>query len=106
MFTTKTQIINYMVILEDELELLGTGIPGLKAKLVARKGKVCWYQRSDDVHEVFVAQVSPEGEVFGRIYPERETYPCNEDFGHTAWCYRSRGEAEKRFTSLSGIPES
>lgn len=95
-----------MVTLENEIEVQGTGIPSLKAKLIKREGNFCWYQRSDGIHEVFIVQVTPEGEMFGRLYPERETYPCNEDFGKTAWCYRSSAEAEKRFRSLSGTPVS
>lgn len=78
----------------------GVGIPGLTAKLLKRDGKVCLYERTDNCYELFIVQVSPAVETFGKKYPEREVYPGNEDFGRTAWCYTHLDIALKRFDAL------
>ena len=91
-----------MDILQNTIEVKGTGLPSLTAKKLARKGDVCLYQRSDDVYEVFIVKTREEGEVFGRSYSAREIYPGNEDFGYNAWCYNRHGEklAWKHFNNL------
>jgi len=78
----------------------GTGIPDLKAHLVKRQGRVCWYERSDGVHEVFRVQIQKAGKIFDREYPAREVYPCNEDFGKTAWSYSDQEKAAECFYRL------
>lgn len=86
--------------LSEVVDLRGTGIHGLKAKLVDRQGNICVYQRTDNVFEVFIVKVSPAVETFGKSYPEREKYPGNEDFGYTAWCYSNEDNARKKFKML------
>ena len=86
--------------LQQTLEVRGTGIPGLKATLVERTDKKAIYLRSDDVYEVFYVQVSPEEMQFGKLYPERETYPSNEDFGKMAWTYTTPEGAHHRYIKM------
>ena len=89
--------------LDKKVKINGTGIPGLTAVLVERDGRACTYQRSDGVFEVFIVQVCKEGEVFGKLMPTREVYPCNEDFGNTAWTYREIENARKRHARIKHV---
>ena len=86
--------------LSEEVFPKGTGIPELSARLIKRHGRLCMYERSDFVFEVFIVQIQEATEMFGREYPKKEIYPCNEDFGKTAWCYKDKTEAEKKFNRL------
>lgn len=36
-------------------------------------------------HEVFKIQIGKESELFGKLIPEREKFPSDNDFGVTAW---------------------
>lgn len=36
-------------------------------------------------HEVFYIGKAKESEAFGVMFPAREVYPCDNDFGVTAW---------------------
>ena len=81
----------------------GTGIPNLTAKLIRRKGNICLYERSDDVWEVFFVNVCPAGMLYDKFYPERETYPGNEDFGNSAWCFNNRALAERKYDKLNRV---
>jgi hypothetical protein len=40
--------------------------------------------------EVVIIKIHPAEEIRGRIYPEREGYPANEDWGTLAWSYGSK----------------
>lgn len=88
-----------MVKLDDKVEIKGIGTM-VTASFVKRNGEVCLYQRSDGPYEVFRVQVAPARNVFGSELPERETYPGNEDFGKTAWCYTQYEHAKKKFDRL------
>ncbi|MFC2119325.1 hypothetical protein ACFLSY_11855, partial [Bacteroidota bacterium] len=50
--------------------------------------------------EVFIIKVKPEEEVFGKIIPEREVFPGNEDFGYGAWSIRDYKKAILKFKEL------
>lgn len=76
------------------------GIPGLTARLIARTDKKAIYYRWDDYYEVFRIKIDEAQEIFGRAYPRREVYPSNEDFGMTAWCFKSKRLAMKRYKVL------
>lgn len=91
-----------MLKLQNELTVSGVGSPAPTATKLKEKENIYLYQRSDsNVFEVFIAKTAKQGEVFGKEYPERELYPCNEDFGKTAWCYNSLEKAIKKFNSLT-----
>ena len=45
-------------------------------------------------------KVSKAAEVFGKEYPEREVYPSNEDFGHTAWYYMDKERAYAMYNRI------
>ena len=86
--------------LPEKVIVVGTGIPNLTSTLVERTKKKAVYLRSDDVYEVFYIQIHPQQEIYGNSYPEREAYPCNEDFGQTAWTYTTRQKAMERYAKL------
>jgi hypothetical protein len=79
---------------------IGVGIPNLTAKLVIRNDKKALYLRSDNVFEVFKIKVSEANEIFGRQYPKREVYPCNEDFGVSAWTYHKKEFAMNKYNQI------
>jgi len=74
-------------------EIHSAGIHGLKAELIERTDTKAIYLRSDGYYEYFYITVLPEGEVFGKLYPERECYPSNESFGNNAWTCKSYEKA-------------
>jgi len=80
----------------------GMKIPGLSAKLVDRTETAAIYYRWDNVFEVFRIKIKEEGVIFDRdkIYPKREAYPSNEDFGSIAWCYRDKDKAMERYNVI------
>lgn len=91
---------NNMKRLENKVSISGTGIKNLTAKLIKRVDNKACYLRSDGVYEVFRIGTAPEEVVFGANYPEREVYPSNEDFGKTAWTYKTEDAA---FNKLNNI---
>ena len=86
--------------LGEVIEIFGTGIPNLTAKLVERTDKKAIYYRWDNVWEVFRIKIREEGAVFGKTYPKREAYPGNEDFGVTAWCYSEEKNARRMYANI------
>jgi len=50
--------------------------------------------------EVFRKIVDPEKEVFNTVYPIRERFPANEDFGKWAWTIKEEEKAIERFNLL------
>jgi hypothetical protein len=55
-------------------------------------------------YEVFLKRTRPEEMIMGNLYPEREVFPKDEDFGYTAWCVRSYERACERFNKLENKP--
>lgn len=51
-------------------------------------------------YEVFTIKVRKEGMRFGKIWPEQEVFPGNEDFGKCAWTFRNLESAIKKFEAL------
>lgn len=84
-----------MIKLEDEYKA-----GGMCFRLVKRVGDVCWYKTVNGVHEVFKVKVYPAGEMFGRVYPEREAVPGNEEWGKDAWSTMHEERAEAIFNEL------
>lgn len=89
-----------MEALTRHVKVNGTGGVGITATQHGRDGNVCIYQRSDRPYEVFIVQMAKEGEIMGKMYPERETYPSNEDFGKTAWCFGDAEAAKSKFKEM------
>ena len=50
--------------------------------------------------EVFELRIQPEREKFGKLYPTKERFPGNEDFGVWAWTCRTLEKAMERFNEL------
>lgn len=91
---------NELVELPETVEIRGVGIPQMTAKLIERTKKKALYVRWDGAWEVFRIQITDAGELFGKMYPKREVYPCNEDFGKTAWCYLDENLARQRYSKI------
>jgi len=88
-----------MIILPEKVKLHGVGFRCF-ATLIKRNEDVAMYERDDDVIEVFFRKYRKERNVFDKTFPEAETYPCNEDFGFSAWNYLDMEKAEKKYNKL------
>jgi hypothetical protein len=88
-------------VLSNVVHPKGTGILNLTSTLVKRDGKLCMYERSDEIWEVFLVQTMGESEFRGTHYPPHELYPGNEDFGRTAWCFSTRERADHKYDRLT-----
>ncbi len=86
--------------IKDKVHIRGTGIAGLTSRCVVRTPQKAIYLRSDGYYEVFKVIVVKEGYVFDKLLPEREVYPGNEDFGSTAWTFKTKESALERYNSL------
>lgn len=95
--TNEEDILRLPDIQED---FFGVGIPGLTANLLMRTDQKAIYYRWDDVYEVFRIKIAEAAEIFGKSYPKREVYPGNEDFGKTAWCYKQKENAIRRYNAI------
>jgi hypothetical protein len=76
-------------------------------KQIKRQGSVALYELYGPQgqlygFEVVVVRIRRAEELFGRRYPERETYPGNEDWGTYGWSYLASDlpGAQKRFEHL------
>lgn len=54
-------------------------------------------------YEVFAIIRLPEKVIKGKLLPEREKWPKDEDFGYTAWTKRTLDEAIEKFAEISGF---
>ena len=88
--------------LNKNIDIKGTGIPGLTGTLIKRAKCKAIYLRSDGYYEVFRIKTKKAETVFGRKLPKRELYPGNERFGSHAICTNSRERAFKYFNELPG----
>lgn len=96
---TKAKTETY-VSLPEIVEINGAGIPELTSKLIERTRIKAIYERWDNVWEVFKIKIAPAEEICGRKYPKREVYPCNEDFGKTAWAFNSEKRARMFYNRI------
>ena len=85
--------------LPDKIKISGIGI-NITATLVERTTSKAIYLRSDNIYEIFKIKITPKNEVFGKTYPERESYPSNEDFGKIAWTFRTLKKAKELYDNL------
>ncbi len=71
---------------------------------VLRTDRTCIYEQpiaeNLKYYEVFTVRISPERFFKGKLFPESEVFPGNEDFGKTAWSCRSYEDALTRFNDL------
>jgi len=71
---------------------------------VHRHGNVCIYEQEVaenlNYYEVFIVRSKPLREFKGKSVPAMEIIPRNEDFGKTAWSFRTLAEALVRFNQL------
>jgi hypothetical protein len=78
---------------------LKNGLPGT-AKQIKRIKDIAIYKVSDTNYEVIKVRVTKGSHLKGIFYPERETYPSNEQWGQYAWTYIQRNHAERKFNDL------
>jgi len=86
--------------LAKKVKVKGTGISGLTSTLVKREEKKAIYLRSDGYYEAFKIKIQEACEIFGREYPKKELYPCNESFGDIAICTSLLKQAERYYNNL------
>ncbi len=53
--------------------------------------------------EVFTIKVLPRKELFGKTLVERERFPRNEDFGYSAWTFKTKETALKKFNEIEYV---
>ena len=80
--------------LDKEIQIKGLGQPCTSTE-IKRVKNICMYKRDDDVYEVFKVKVAKATVLKGINYEDRETYPNNEDFGVSAWCYHGENASKK-----------
>ena len=51
-------------------------------------------------YEVFIIKVQREREFDGRLFPRKEKFPSNEDFGKLAWSITNYDRAYARYLEL------
>ena len=74
---------------------------------VLRKGSKAIYEQRVGQKavsfEVFIVKVLPRKELFKKTLVKREKFPRNEDFGYSAWTYRTKAKALKKFNEIVGV---
>ena len=63
---------------------------GFTHELIKREGLVCLVKRSKPAHwhyEVIKLRIRSAEEAFGKFYPERETYPSDEEWGTNGFTF-------------------
>jgi hypothetical protein len=79
---------------------------GFMLRQVRREGRVAIYEKSKDGQprgfEVVVLRIRPAETLFGRPYPQRESYPSSEHWGIYGWSYSANDlkGANRRFEQL------
>lgn len=79
---------------------------GYLYKLVQRtEGKAIYKQTYNNTlvgYEVFKIRIqcARYSQILGRSIPECERFPCNEDFGRTAWSFRDIESALIRYFNI------
>ena len=79
---------------------------GFTYTMIDREEKKAIYSQHDEYgkligHEIFFVQITKESEAFGTVFPERERYPTDNDFGVTAWSVgRDLGKAMQKYNAL------
>ena len=51
-------------------------------------------------YEIFRRVIGEEKESFGKVYPRRERFPSNEDFGKWAWSVKTEERAIMKFEEV------
>ena len=70
-------------------------------QVLKREGNIVLSESEYPTHyEVFIVRKLPAKKVFDREYPEREAPPKNEDWGQFGWTFKTRENAEKKFSQL------
>ena len=59
-----------------------------------------WSTPKNRSYEVFFKKIKPTKFIFRKWYFKREVFPDNEDFGKTAWTFRSYNDALRKFEEI------
>lgn len=81
---------------------------GFVYQLLDRTEYSAIYEQIDPVHnnkvvgyEVFKILIQNERKFEGKIFPSRERFPSNEDFGKTAWSINNYSRACNKYVAIS-----
>lgn len=69
-------------------------VAGVNSRLIKRTKRVAMYLRDDGYYEVGKIRIEEERVAFGKLYPDREVYWGNDDFGSIAKCTKDKKAAE------------
>jgi hypothetical protein len=80
---------------------------GFTVRVIRRRGRVALLARTKpgrpEHYEVAIVRHRPDEVIYGRAYASRESMPCAEDWGVSAWTYSPAqcdnplADAEERF---------
>lgn len=76
---------------------------GFDYRLIERTEKKAIYKQGFYGYEVFkikIAKPHPKSENDIKNFDQIERFPCNEEFGKTAWYYPTLQDAQKRYTTI------
>lgn len=77
---------------------------GFDYRQLQREGNVALFEQAKGgavvSYEVVIVRVKPASSIQGRIIPEREAYPSNEEWGTFAWTVVRLEDAKERFNRL------
>lgn len=72
---------------------------------VLRNGRCAIYEQTTGqktiAYEVFIIQIQRERNFKGEIFPRKEKFPSNEDFGYSAWSIKDRQKAISKLLELT-----
>ena len=54
-------------------------------------------------YEVFKRRINPEKVFKGMVFPAKERFPSNEDFGYSAWTFKTKETALKKFNEIEYV---
>ena len=77
---------------------------GYDYQMVARTSRAAIYQQTLEglhvAYEVFEIKIQRERWFDGRLFPRKERFPGNEDFGKWAWTYPTLERALAKYSTL------
>jgi hypothetical protein len=56
-----------------------------------------------EYYEVFIARIRNTEIIKGKLYPKREVYPKDEDWGFKAWTFPDKNSTYRKFQEIIGL---
>ena len=80
---------------------------GMYYKLLKKAKDIAFYQLSTEEnkrliygYDVVRITIKPATTIKGTDVPERESFPCDEEFGRRGWCFNQKENANRFFNTL------